>query len=709
MYPIICRSSLRSTFFKSLRCSYRYNVSARSGDTSIPKVIHTTTPSKSELIKQLTPIFDDLKQDLLNGKCATPYTVLNNQSNDVKLSAFEPFIKQIHKSLNDFQEQDMKSQDITLADFINPSHKRLLPLLECIQKDKIPNNFIQFCNLETKEELLRLTLLKLYYKTFLQHRIDTAPEEIPSLDFSNPAQWFPEARKMKRKIVMHVGPTNSGKTYNSLVKLSQSKTGYYAGPLRLLAREIFEKYNTDGIKCNLITGEEVVPSMDEFGNISGISSGTIEMIPLHTKMDLCVIDEIQMIANPQRGSVWTNAVLGVLAHEIHLCGEASAVPLIKKLVEVTGDELEVKHFKRLGKLTVEKTSTSLRELKKGDCLVVFSKRKIMDYKCKIEQQTSLKVGVIYGALPPEIRSQEAYKFNTGEYDVLVASDAIGMGLNLSIKRIVFSGISKFNGSEVVKLAVSDVRQIAGRAGRFSATDGSKEGFVSALQRSSLVYINQCLKEKVQPLEKACVWPTPQIWKSYIASIGTKFDLATVLKSFFGDVSTYSTKYFVSEYSSKQEILELIGSVPQLENLSIDDRLTLCECPISFSSGMKTSVIRPTIIKFFKNIEQGDCKLIFDFNFLNLDLLSQEPKIVNNMDLLISKVSEFEEMHKLVLVYLWLSQRYPTLFVDKDSAMEIKAVIEKRISQEFEVIEKVNGMIKRMGGGKKEFYKKRQSR
>lgn len=72
----------------------------------------------------------------------------------------------------------------------------------------------------------------------------------------------------------------------------------------------------------------------------------------------------------------------------------------------------------------------------------------MDYKCRIEQESRLKVGVVYGALPPEIRSQEAAKFNRGEYDVLVASDAVGMGLNLKINRVVFSGISKYDGSVV---------------------------------------------------------------------------------------------------------------------------------------------------------------------------------------------------------------------------------------------------------------------
>src|SRR5699024_8616219 len=140
-----------------------------------------------------------------------------------------------------------------------------------------------------------------------------------------PAEWFPQARKMRRKFIMHVGPTNSGKTYHSLQRLARAQLGYYAGPLRLLAREIYERFNQEGVVCNLITGEEVIPMMDTYGNALEISLGTIEMIPLYKKMDMCVIDEIQMLGDPNRGAAWTAAVLGVQAKEIHLCGEESAV------------------------------------------------------------------------------------------------------------------------------------------------------------------------------------------------------------------------------------------------------------------------------------------------------------------------------------------------------------------------------------------------
>lgn len=636
------------------------------------------------------PILLDLKNKLIKGKFDSPYTILNDQPSDVKTEIFQSFEQQLSKALLSKSTPENK---ITLVDYLNPTLDNISLLLHLISNNTYPNNFLEFNNLSSNNDLIIQLFTQLLHKTFLKYRIENASFEKPKVDFSNPAEWFPEARKMKRKIIMHVGPTNSGKTYNSLIKLSKSKTGYYAGPLRLLAREIYEKFNSQGIGCNLITGEEVVPSIDKYGKVSGIASGTIEMIPLHKKMDLCVIDEIQMIADPLRGSVWTNAVLGVLAHEIHLCGEESAVPFIQKMVEITGDELEIKKFNRLGKLTVEKLNTSLQQLKKGDCLVVFSKKKILKFKCDIERNTRLKVGVIYGALPPEIRSQEASKFNNGEYDVLVASDAIGMGLNLKINRIVFSGVNKFNGSTVEKLSVLQVKQIAGRAGRFSAQHGLKEGFVTALHRSSLVYIDQCLKTPVSEISKACIWPTSNIWRQYMANDPHKSSLSSVYENFLTNVLKFqSDNFFISELDQKVQLLNLVAKNRLLSTMIIDDQLTISETPINFRTSVNPKLLKNTVIKFYETIVKRDCKSILDFDFLDLELLSQNSFVGTDVMVPLQKVDKLEDMHRLVLLFLWLSQRFPTLFIDKDSAMEVKALVEKRINQELVNVERANSFF-----------------
>ena len=250
-------------------------------------------------------------------------------------------------------------------------------------------------------------------------------------DLRYPYEWYPATRAIQRKIHLHVGPTNSGKTYHALKRLEVASSGIYAGPLRLLAHEVYSRLNALGKPCNLITGDErIVVEGDEVS----MSSCTVEMVPVNRNVEVAVVDEIQMIGNDHRGWAWTQAVLGLKAQELHLCGEERAVPLIRELAAAMGDHLEIHHYERLSPLRPMSTSLNgdLRKLRKGDCLVVFSRMQIHAYRKDIEKLTGKRVAVVYGSLPPEIRAQQAKLFNDpdNDYDFLVASDAIGMGLNL---------------------------------------------------------------------------------------------------------------------------------------------------------------------------------------------------------------------------------------------------------------------------------------
>jgi ATP-dependent RNA helicase SUPV3L1/SUV3 len=265
-----------------------------------------------------------------------------------------------------------------------------------------------------------------------------------------PTDHFAKARSMHRKIIMHVGPTNSGKTHHALRALAAAKSGVYAGPLRLLAHEIWERLNTgqivplgveDDFKgpqskharlCNLFTGEEqriLDPN-------APILSCTVEMLLYSRVYDVAVVDEIQMIGDLERGGGWFTAVAGLAAHELHLCGEETAVTLVEKLLKNTGDELVVRRYERLSPLAIEKNSLEgdLTKVKKGDCIVTFSRASIFGVKRLIEEKTGLRCAVVYGRLPPEVRSEQAALFNdpSSGYDVIIGSDAIGMGLNLYV-------------------------------------------------------------------------------------------------------------------------------------------------------------------------------------------------------------------------------------------------------------------------------------
>ena len=250
-------------------------------------------------------------------------------------------------------------------------------------------------------------------------------------DLRRPAEWYPQARSIQRTIHLHVGPTNSGKTYQALKRLEASKKGFYAGPLRLLAQEVYQRFTTAGIPCRLVTGDDVKAPL---GVQPRITSNTVEMASLSENYEVGIVDEVQMMANPQRGWAWTRVVLGARVNELHLCGEARAVPLIRKIVAITGDKLEIHRYQRLSPLKVENKSLKgdLNRLRKGDCVVSFSRLNIHSLKAEIEKTTGRRAAIVYGGLPAEIRTQQANLFNDpdNDYDFLVASDAIGMGLNL---------------------------------------------------------------------------------------------------------------------------------------------------------------------------------------------------------------------------------------------------------------------------------------
>lgn len=172
-----------------------------------------------------------------------------------------------------------------------------------------------------------------------------------------------------------------------------------------------------------------------------------------------------MIGDDQRGWAWTRALQGLPANEIHLCGDASALPLVKQMCDNMGETLTVCNYDRFTQLEIEPRSLpeAYASVQAGDAVVAFSRRDIYDIKASIERRTKHRCCVIYGALPPEMRRHQATLFNDPKsgFDVLVASDAVGMGLNLNIRRILFHKVEKFEGRECVPVSPSAIKQIAG--------------------------------------------------------------------------------------------------------------------------------------------------------------------------------------------------------------------------------------------------------
>ena len=283
--------------------------------------------------------------------------------------------------------------------------------------------------------------------------LDAIPEHYRDL--------YPLARRMRRHFYLHLGPTNSGKTYEGIQRLHGAQCGLYLGPLRLLAAEQFEALNIADVPCSLVTGEEQIRVP-----FSRVQSSTVEMADLQTHYDVAVIDECQMMADRDRGGAWTAAILGLCADEIHACASQDAEALLTRIIEDCGDELTIIRHERMTPLEVEKEGFQFpASVRPGDALIVFSKARVHAVAAELKTR-GYKVSLIYGALPPDVRRNQADRFHRGETEVVVSTDAIAMGMNLPIQRVVFLESEKYDGDITRLLTDSEIKQIAGRAGRY---------------------------------------------------------------------------------------------------------------------------------------------------------------------------------------------------------------------------------------------------
>ena len=349
----------------------------------------------------------------------------------------------------------------------------------------------------------------------------------------NPKDEYPLARRIKRKFYIHLGDTNTGKTYNAIEKLKSAKKGLYLSPLRILALEIFERLNNDNVICDLSTGEEEVIKLG-----ATHMSCTIEKANLKQDYDIVVIDEIQMINDSQRGNARTRALLGLKCREIHICGALNSKDILKTIIEDCGDEYEIKEYKRNTPLEVQYKSFNYKDVNDGDALIVFSKKRVLEI-AKQYADNGIKTSIIYGALPPEVRKMQYNQFINKEANVLVSTDAIGMGVNLPIKRIVFMSIKKFDGDDVRELTSQEVKQVAGRAGRKGIYD---IGYVASVGDTQ-----DFIKEKIEAtddfIEKAVVGPSDAILNIKTLPLNEKLALWSSRE----EKVSYYRKMDISEY------------------------------------------------------------------------------------------------------------------------------------------------------------------
>lgn len=339
-------------------------------------------------------------------------------------------------------------------------------------------------------ELLRIkSLYEIYKEEYMQYLVGQRIEELMEAE---PEKQYPEARGMKRHFILHIGPTNSGKTYQALQRLRQAYRGIYLGPLRLLALEVYDRMTASGIPCSMITGEEAIRTPGSF-----VQASTVEILDIRETYDIAVIDEAQMMADENRGSFWTRAILGIRAEEIHVCCSGTAENLLVRMIGRCGDTYEIVRHERNTKLEfIPKRYDMGKDVEAGDALIAFSKKNVLAIAAALEGR-GIKASVIYGNLPPQTRQEQVRLFTEGVNQVVVATDAIGMGINLPIRRVVFMNSMKFDGTDKRRLEAEEIRQIAGRAGRYGYYD---VGYVQSAVDTE--YIGRKLEEPLLPLKRA---------------------------------------------------------------------------------------------------------------------------------------------------------------------------------------------------------------
>ena len=295
----------------------------------------------------------------------------------------------------------------------------------------------------------------------------------------------------ERKIVAVLGPTNTGKTYYAIERMLGYKSGIIGLPLRLLAREVYDKIvQVRGPSCvALVTGEErIVPAKPNYWVC------TVEAMPENLSVECLIIDEIQLSADPERGYIFTDRLLksrGKL-ETIFLGAETMKGP-IKTLIP----DVLIQNRKRMSNLTYA-GSKKISRMPPRSAIVSFSVDNVYGIAELIRRQKG-GAAVVMGALSPRTRNAQVELYQNGDVDYLVATDAIGMGLNLDVNHVAFSSISKFDGRTMRFLAPNELAQIAGRAGR-GMSDGSfgETGEVAALDED---VVKAIVEHRFKPLRK----------------------------------------------------------------------------------------------------------------------------------------------------------------------------------------------------------------
>lgn len=460
---------------------------------------------------------------------------------------------------------------------------------------------------------------------------------------------FTVAQSMTRHFIAVLGPTNSGKTHTAMEHLASARSGVYLAPLRLLALENYHRLQDAEVAVSLITGEQrkIHPEATHVAS-------TVEMLNPNREVEVAVIDEIQLLDDPDRGAAWTAAVCGVPARTVYLLGAPEAREAIESLVKRVGGTLEVRMMQRKSPLEMEKQPLgNLKNLRPGDVLIAFSRREVLNWRDQVIEQ-GLAVSAIYGNLSPEVRQAQAARFIEGETKIVVGTDAIGMGLNTPARRVIFTTASKWDGYTEGTISAALAKQIAGRAGRYGQHEA---GFVCGLDAHTHKTIATLLKQKLEPLPASGFYVAPNLdYLQQIAAATGQTKLQALLELFTKHINVHDEFFLPANLSEQIEKARWLDSL----NLSLPDRFTFSLCPVS----TKIPLLERALHDWAEHRASKKAA----------PLLRMEGRSGRN------ELQYLEDTCKLYAAYAWLSYRMPDTFPNGEMAQSLMASTSEKIDE-----------------------------
>jgi len=509
----------------------------------------------------------------------------------------------------------------------------------------------------------------------VEHAIERDQEERhaartkESINLAEYPESFEVASRMQRKFIALLGPTNSGKTHRAMEALAKAGSGAYLAPLRLLALENYERLQAarphgEPIKVSLITGEE-----RRIAEGSTHVASTVEMLDSKTPIEVAVIDEIQMLADRDRGAAWTAAVCGAPASTVYLVGAPEARRAIEALAERLEVPLEVHILKRMAPLAMEPGPVrKLSNLRRGDAVIAFSRREVLMWRDMITEK-GLSVATVYGNLSPEVRRAQAERFREGQADIVVGTDALAMGLNMPIARIVMTTAVKYNGVEEEEISAALAKQIAGRAGRFGVHE---EGFVAGYDDDTHEVMRALMKEKIPPVPASGFAVAPSLEQLHrISSVTGETSLVKLLRRFVHNIDVPDGFFYPRITEDQNERAEWLDTL----ELTVAEKFMLSLVPISSRVPMLQSAWEHWALSLAKK---------------KISRLTPHPD-----GLLWKNLQEVEDTCRMYSAYAWLGYRAPEFFPSIEEAQQLAREASERVDS---LLQQQNAATRKRQGG-----------